>query len=83
MLSLSDEDFVRGNYAGGDYLFEKWNPQTNEIPHVKYLYISCKELCLNIVSAAKDFIKKNPDLNYPTLRINFGGGRISDIWFIK
>ena len=83
VLSVSDEDFVRGNYAGGDYLFDQWNPETNEVPRVNYLYISCKELCTNITNAAKTFIKNNPNLDYPRLRINYGGGRISDLWFIK
>lgn len=83
VLSVNDEDFVRGNCAGGDYLFDQWNPGTNEIPHVSYLYISCKELCSNITNAAKAFIENNPNLNYPKLRINYGGGRISDIWLIK
>ena len=80
---MSDEDFVRGNYAGRDYLFDQWNPETNEVPYINYLYVSCKELCTNIVNAAKAFIKSNPNLDYPKIRINNGGGRISDIWFIK
>lgn len=83
VLSLSDEEFVRGNYAGNEYLFDEWNPKTGEVPQNAYLYVSCKELSLNIVNSAKEFIKNNPDLDYPTLRVNYGGGKISDVWFVK
>ena len=81
VLSLTDEDFVRGNYAGKDYEFEKYDFETNTCPEINYLYISCKGLCKELVQAAKDFYKKNPDCDYPKLRINQSDGRINDIWF--
>ena len=76
VLSLDHEGFVRGNYAGRDYDFSKYNPETGECPKVDYLYISCKGLASEIISAAKSFILDNPDLDYPTIRINNGGGKI-------
>lgn len=75
VLSLVDEDFVRGDYAGKDYEFDKYNSGTNGCPEVNYLYISCKGLCKDIVAAAKEFYKKNPSLNYPKLKINYGYGK--------
>ena len=80
VLSFTDEDFVRGNYAGKDYEFDKYDPKTNTCPEINYLYISCKGLCKEIVMAAKAFCKNNPDLDYPKLRINKGHGKVSDIW---
>lgn len=81
VLSFTDEDFVRGNCAGKEYEFNKWDPETNTVPETNYLYISCKGLCKEIVVAAKEFYKKNPDLPYPKLRVNQGHGKISDVWF--
>ena len=71
VLVFSDEDFVRGDYAGTDW-YEK-----GEEPKNPYLYVGCKELCRKIVVAAKEFIRNNPDLDYPTIRMNNGGGRIN------
>lgn len=82
VLSLADEDYIMGDYAGKEYLFGKWNQETGEIPEINYLYISCKGLCKEIVEAAKTFIKNNPNLEYPKLRINNGGGKIDRFWFI-
>ena len=81
VLSFTDEDFVRGNYAGKDYEFDKYDSETNTCPEINYLYISCKGLCKEIVMAAKAFYKNHPDLDYPKLRINQGHGKVSDIWF--
>ena len=81
VLSFTDEDFVRGNYAGKDYEFDKYDPETNTCPEINYLYISCKGLCKELVQAAKVFYKKNPDYDYPRLRINQDDGKVSDIWF--
>ncbi len=81
VLSFTDEDFVRGNYSGRDYEFDKYDPETNTCPEINYLYISCKGLCKEIIMAAKAFYKNNPDLDYPRLRINQGHGKVSNIWF--
>ena len=83
VLSLADEEYVMGEYAGKDYLFEQWDPETGKVPEINYLYISCKGLCREIVEAAKVFIKNNPNLDYPTLRVNNGGGKIDRFWFIR
>ena len=83
VLSLADEDWVMGDYAGKDYIFSEWDPVTGKVPEVNYLYISCKGLCKEIVEAAKVFVRKNPDLDYPTLRINQGGGKINSDWFVN
>ena len=80
VLSFTDEDYVKGSYAGKDYEFDKWDPDSNIVPETNYLYISCKGLCKEIVVAAKEFYRNNPNLDYPKLRINQGHGRISDIW---
>ena len=76
VLSFTDEDFVRGDYAGKDYEFDKYDPGTNTCPEINYLYISCKGLCKEIVAAAKEFYKNNPGLDYPKLRINNGHGKL-------
>lgn len=81
VLSFTDEDFVKGNNAGKDYEFDKYDPEKNTCPEINYLYISCKGLCKEIIMAAKTFYKNNPDLDYPRLRINQGHGKVSDIWF--
>ncbi len=81
VLSFDDEDFVKGNYAGNYYEFDKYDPKTNTCPEINYLYISCKGLCKEIVMAAKAFYKNHPDLDYPKLRINQGHGKVSDLWF--
>lgn len=81
VLSFTDEDFIRGKYAGKDYKFDKCNPETDTCPEINYLYISCKGLCKEIVMAAKEFYKNNPDLDYPKLSINQGRGKVNDIWF--
>ena len=81
VLSFTDEDFVKGNCAGRDYEFDKYDPETNTCPEINYLYISCKGLCKEIIMAAKEFYKNNPDLDYPRLRINQGHGNVSNIWF--
>ena len=82
VLSFTDEDFVRGNYSGKDYEFDKWDPETGIVPETNYLYVSCKGLCKEIVEATKEFCKNNPDLEYPKLRINHSSGKMSDVWFI-
>ena len=81
VISLDDKEYVVGDYAGKDFLFSEADPLTGKIPEINYLYISCKGLCIEIVKAAIEFVKKNPHLEYPTLRINEGGGRINNIWF--
>lgn len=81
VLCFTDEDFVRGEYAGTDYDFKKCDPAIGECPQINYLYISCKGLCNDIVRAAIDFRKKNPNLDYPRIRINEGGGRFNSDLF--
>ena len=83
VLSFTDEDFVRGDYAGTEYELDKWDPKTNTAPQVKYFYVSCKGLTREITVAAKAFIQNNPDLDYPTIRINNGGGKINNDWFVR
>lgn len=74
VLSLTDEDFVSGNYAG--VFPEKWN-LNGSWEENKFLYISCKGLCKELVSAAREYFKRNPDLDYPTIRVNNYGGKCS------
>ncbi len=81
VLCFTDEDFVRGEYAGIDYDFKGWDPSTGKCPQTNYLYISCKGLCKEIVKAAADFRRNNPQLDYPKIRINHGGGRFNNDWF--
>lgn len=82
VLSFDHEGFVRGDYAGRDYDFTKYNPETGECPKVDYLYISCKGLSSEIIAAAKEFIANNPNLDYPTIRINNGGGKVPKDLFV-
>ena len=81
-MSFTNDDFVRGNYAGSDVEFEKFDFKTNTFPRTNYLYISCKGLCKEIVQAAKVFYKNNPNLDYPKLRINNSGGKIDRSIFL-
>lgn len=80
VLSFDDEGMVRGNYAGLNILY---NPDDSIASKEQYLYVSCKELCKDIVFSAKKYIEQNPDKKYPTLRINNGGGKIDSHWFIR
>ena len=79
VLSFTNEDFVRGNYAGVEPEFDK---NGNYVGNNHYLYISCKGLCKDLVSAAKAFIKNNPNLNYQKVRINSYGGKFNEYFII-
>ena len=82
VLSFTDEDYVSGNYSGREYDFSNLDEETGMPKQVIYLYISCKGLCKEIVNAAKDFCKNNPELEYPKIKINKSrGGKTSDIWY--
>lgn len=83
VLVINDKEYVMGDYAGIEFEFDKWDPKTNIVPFTKYLYVSCKGLVRAIIEAAKAFINSNPNLEYPKLRINNGGGKINDDWFVK
>ena len=83
VLSFDDEGFVHGDYAGREYDFRRYNPETGECPKIDYLYVSCKGLSLDIISAAKTFIINHPNLKYPTIRVNSGGGKINSLFFMK
>ena len=74
VLSLTDEDFVSGNTAG---IFPvRWNLD-GTIDENKFLYVSCKGLCKELVAAAREYFKRNPNLVYPHIRINKYGGKSS------
>lgn len=72
VLSYTDSDFVNGKSAG--YVAEEFNDGTKHY-YNKYLYVSCRGLCKEIVNAAKTFFVNNPNLNYPKIRINNRGGK--------
>lgn len=70
VLSLDDRDFYSGNISGSDIL------QTSDGWKQKYyLYFSAKDLANKITLAAKEYLRNNPDKNYPTLTMNFSGGK--------
>lgn len=79
VISFTDEGFVRDNCAGKDYEFDKYDTEKNTCPEINYLYISCKGLCKEMIMAAKEFYKNNPDIDYPRLRINECHGKVSNI----
>ena len=79
VLSFTNEDFVRGDYAGVEPKFDK---SGTYIGDKHYLYISCKGLCVDLVNSAKTFIKNNPNLNYQKIRINGNGGKFNEYFII-
>lgn len=79
VLCIGDEDFVFGNNAGIDYDFKK-SASEGKVAEIRYLYVSCKELIKGILNAAKIFVKRHPNKDYPKIKVNFGGGRISDVF---
>ncbi len=51
--------------------------------NLKKVYIGVKELCADLVEAAERFLKNNPNLDYPKLKINHGGGKFpKDLWVV-
>lgn len=76
VLSFGNERVLTGNTAGGEPHPELWRPEMDEIPATNYLYLGVKEVCIDILEAAELFVKNHPNLDYPTLRINVGGGKI-------
>lgn len=80
VLSFGDEDYIRGNYAGSNILYDE---NENIVEEKEYLYVGCKELCRDIVTSAREYIKHNPNKDYPTIKMNHGGGKINGCWFVK
>ena len=83
VLSFADQDFFTGNISGTEYSWKQVDPKTGKVPKTDYLYVGCKELCLHIVEAAKNFMTNHPELDYPSLRINRKGGHFSKNWFVS
>ena len=75
VLGFNDQRFFTGQLSGREYRWNEYNPQTGNVPFVEYLYVGCKELCVDILEAAERFLGSNPKLNYPKLKINGGGGK--------
>ena len=72
VLSFTDSDFVNGQSAG--YIAEECD-NGEKLYYNKYLYVSCKGLCKEIIYAAKAFMINNPNLKYPKIRVNSEGGK--------
>ena len=71
VLSFDSSDFFIGRLSGSSF------GEDDRVEN-KYFYVSCKELCIDIIESAKDFIAKNPDLKYPTIRVNKHGGKVNN-----
>lgn len=69
VLSLSDNTFLFGNYAGKEPIWDKYDFEKDYVPTNNYLYISARGLAEELLNAAKEFYKKNPNLEYRKLRI--------------
>lgn len=70
VLSLDDGDFFSGNISGSDILLTSDGWKQNY-----YLYFSAKDLTNKITLAAKEYLRNNPDKNYPTITMNFSSGK--------
>ena len=81
VLQFSKDEFVHGSNSGVEMIPEvskdgEWCMRVN-----KYCYISVRELCNNIVRAAKEFIKsENVSNKLPKLKINTGGGKTFEMY---
>ena len=70
VLSLDDRDFYSGKISGSVIL-----PTRDGWEQKYYLYFSAKDLASKITLAAKEYLRKNPDKNYPTLTMNYCGAK--------
>lgn len=82
VLVFNKEQFVRGNYAGIEPLFNTYNFETGEFKYNNYLYVSVVELCLGIINGADNYRKLHKDKKYSEIRFNCGGGKIPKDLFI-
>lgn len=81
VLSFTDQDYVNGRYSGREIECNQSGSNDEMFVEINYLYVSCKGLCKEIIQAAKEFYKSNPDLDYPKLRVNYGGGKVNEFLY--
>lgn len=81
ILVFNKEQFVRGNCAGNEPLYDTYDPNTGECKSNTYLYVSVVELCNGIINGADSYIKAHKDKQYSKIRFNNGGGKIPKDFF--
>lgn len=89
VIQLSNEPFVRGNYANTDYDYKNLKTDENgeilEESKIYQLYISANEIATGIVNAAELYIKNNKEkvnkLN--KMKINQIGGIVPKSLFMR
>lgn len=53
----------------------------DEVLQTQYLYIETKGLCVDLIEAAECFLENDPNLDFPKLKMNQGGGKFQkDLW---
>lgn len=75
VLGFNDQRFFTGHLSGKDFHYEQYDPNTGRVPETNYLYVGVKEICTDILESAERFIAQNQDLDYPNLKMNYGGGK--------
>lgn len=81
VLGFNDQRFFTGATAGNEYVYVQCRPGLAKAQSVNYLYVGVKEICTDLLEAAERFVAQNPSLDYPKLKINYGGGKASRFIF--
>ena len=75
VLGFNDQRFFTGQLSGTEYKWDEYDPKTGKVPFVDYLYVGVREICTDILEAAERFVASHPNLDYPKLKMNRGGGK--------
>ena len=79
VLGFNEQRFFTGQTSGNEYYFEKKESGETIVYEKNYLYVGVTEICTDILEAVERFVAENPSLDYPTIRVNGGGGKISKL----
>lgn len=85
VLCFNNERVLTGNTSGSIERLES-EPNSDDMRSLKkyaYLYVGITEICTDIIDAAEAFVIANPRLDFPTLKINRGGGKTDASAFVK
>lgn len=77
VLQFTKNEFSNGNVSGYDTKLKELNNGEIALVAEKYCYINVRELCNDIIKAAKKYIKENDIMDrLPKIKINNGGGKM-------
>lgn len=75
VLVFNDQRYLTGITCGMEPNFERFEPGSECVPSSPYIYLGVNEICRDILEAAKQFVEDNPNLDYPRIKMNRGGGK--------